>query len=243
MMRRRRGTRNAWLLVVAILVALVGLALGLGGYCALGYYRERRTAEIFQKAGAGVGWIHPGQTLTFARHWDGAISKRVMSITLSAEQLRTLGPLLSRFNQLRCLTVSGGRLDAKSIQTVARLSTVRHLCLQNCSGHEVPITEISRLHNLETLTIDVHAISIVGLASVVGLKNLQRLEVYGEGVDDSMVPELERFRGLELDIRDTRISKDGFRRLCDQLPEWTAIYYYGPRFGPGGPDLDGELMQ
>ena len=86
------------------------------------------------------------------------------------------------------------------------------------------ISELSALPNLESLLLqNLKQLSNCGVSEIAKLQNLKELSLWScEQVDDQAVPDLGKLISLsKLDIRGTKISQDGRKRLKTLLPNCT----------------------
>ncbi len=140
---------------------------------------------------------------------------------LTDEGLRPIGAM----SKLESLSLMGTRVSDAGMAPVAKLTNLRELDLLSTRVGEQGVAQLKGLTKLRRLNLDVARGSKVGddgLRHLAGKTDLEDLALFGCPVTDASIPTLSVFAKLKkLDIRDTRITKEGAARLRKSLPAAT----------------------
>jgi hypothetical protein len=148
--------------------------------------------------------------------WRG---RKIRHLGLCDMRLRP--PLLARLPGLTGLVylhLTDSRVSDTAMRQVARCPKLEMLWLTNSSVTDAGLHEIRGLSRLFLLDLEGTAVGSASMASVP--RSVRILNVRGTCVDDGCLPALEnRLRLGLLDIRDTRITPAGGKRLISRLPD------------------------
>jgi Leucine-rich repeat (LRR) protein len=116
----------------------------------------------------------------------------------------------------------GGRVEGLSLDEVSqaalsdlgRLTSLRHLNLDETHIDDAGLAHLESLTRLEVLLLRHTQITDAGLAHLSGLKQLKALALSGTRITDAGLAHLEGLTHLQyLDLEDTRIGDAGLERL------------------------------
>jgi len=223
------GKRILFLVLLLALFAVLYL-----DYCHIQDVRERTTQAIREKERAEhalrqeVGRLG-GQTYTNHGNFrpDGtreagwATVKVLFRAPVNDEVLtRLVG-----FERLHSLQLRPERITAKGWGTLTPLTNLRHLELSDASDR--CLEGIEALASVQHVVIRFSTITEKGLAHLLKLPSLKKLEINYAPLDDLAAEPLEKFGGgLELlRLQDTEISAVGEAWIRQALPKTTIVCF------------------
>lgn len=125
-------------------------------------------------------------------------------------------------------------IDDQVLQTICRLSNLRHLNLKGVSTSELKLERLGKLPRLETLALDDTDTTDNQIALLGQSRELKCLRLSGTPITDQSMTVVAHFPKLaSLDISYTAITDEGLKQLedCDRLE---IIWASGTRSTPEG---------
>jgi hypothetical protein len=139
--------------------------------------------------------------------------------------LKQLAPL----TRLRYLDLYQNKISDEGLTVIGQMSQLETLMLGNASVTDAGLQKLKNLKHLQWLDIGGSRITDAGLGYVEGMRELRQLGLYRTQISDAGLVRLARLARLEelnlLDIRATRITPDGIKKLQQALPGRRITYF------------------
>ena len=149
--------------------------------------------------------------------------------------------LLFTFPQLERLNFDFGNPTDAGFSRLAKLSTIRTLCVNRATVSENALRQIAKLSQLRYLSLGCSKIDEAGLVHLAELRQLEWLWLDGSSIDDGGLIQLHRLASVRsIDLSDTNVSESSVAKLKEALPY--AIVDQGGR-GRAIPDHFSEFMK
>jgi hypothetical protein len=129
---------------------------------------------------------------------------------------------LAKNRRIECLWLGDTRLTRACLPQILQNRGMTHLSLNGLPITDADVSRLVELPRLEVLALSKTQITSQAVVSLRQLPRLKHLYLMRTAVDDSAIPALEQLQLQSLDIRFTKISRDGQARLKEtvQYLEW-----------------------
>ncbi len=211
-----RMPRFRLLTLLAVVLLLGGLIGGIGMRWQAAQ-RDRESIALLRGLWMFVGCGHPDDYN--GDEWDQRFNPKQGGLL---PPYQFIAP--NFFNKVEYVSVSKDTLltsiDDRVLQTICRLSSLRHLNLKGVPNSQLKLYRLSKLTHLETIALDDTDTTDDQVAALGQQKELKCLRLSGTPITDQSMTVVASFPKLaSLDISRTAITDEGLKRLekCDHL--------------------------
>jgi hypothetical protein len=133
---------------------------------------------------------------------------------------------LARMTQLNGLDLSQTQINDAELAYLAGITQLKGLLLSETQITDAGLAYLAGMAQLQSLSLKKTRITDGGLAYLMGFRGLRRLDLAGTSVTDAGIEQLASMSLLFLDLRNTKMTPDGIRRLKAALPSTTIRQGY-----------------
>lgn len=161
----------------------------------------------------------PPRRLHFGSDRPGApiVGVDLSSLPVTDDDVRAL---LRSAPEIEWLNLNGTDVTDAIVGEIAQMPCLVELCLANTAISDVGLARLAEVERLESLVLAGVPITDEGVCHLKTLTNLRKLNLQQTGITDACSETLCCLKRLrDLRICETEMTLDGYRRVCQALPD------------------------